>query len=186
MIEIREGIAAHIGFVMSAELGFSLDECRQTMKAVLDWSDADLARLWILKLESYRARYLSVLLAHIETFHSVNETYKNFRGTRIQPFIYIRAHGGLNSLALSLGASRALTDGCCDLSRRLEKDHAALVYGLHDAQTALQGRLAGLLAVFLRDAGERCKWIIVYLRARTDADRRREVKRVKRLLCLSL
>ncbi len=53
MIELRDEIAAHIAFVMSAELGFSPDDCGKTMKAVLEWPETDLDRLWIFKLEGF-------------------------------------------------------------------------------------------------------------------------------------
>ncbi len=53
MIGNREGIAAHIAYVMSAELGFSHADGVQTMTAVLEWPVADLARLWILKLKGF-------------------------------------------------------------------------------------------------------------------------------------
>ena len=36
---------------MNGELGFSQDECGKMTTSVLIWSDADLDRLWILKLE---------------------------------------------------------------------------------------------------------------------------------------
>jgi hypothetical protein len=53
MIGNREGIAAHIAYVMSAELGFSHADCAKTMKAVLEWPEVELARLWILELERF-------------------------------------------------------------------------------------------------------------------------------------
>ena len=43
----------HIVHVMSAELGFSQDDCGKMITSVLKWSDADLDRLWILKLEGF-------------------------------------------------------------------------------------------------------------------------------------